>query len=73
MQSDLSISFSFSFSLCIVLQKFPQYLIHALRLCLATCKIFSKCKIFSLENGFGKGKYFQVFGCIILKIALENI
>ena len=28
------------------------------RLCLVECKIFSKCKIFSGENIFGKGKYF---------------
>ena len=37
-----------------------------LRLCLVQCKIFSKNDI------FGKGKYFQVFGCI-MKIVLENI
>ena len=43
-----------------------------IRLCLVECKIFSKCKIFSGENIFGKGKYFQVFGCIP-KNALENI
>ena len=36
------------------------------------CKIFSGCKIISGENIFGKGKYFQVFGCI-MKIILENI
>ena len=38
---------------------------------MATCKLFSKCKIFSGENIFGKGKYFLVFSCI-LKIVLEN-
>ena len=37
-----------------------------LRLCLVQYKIFSKNDI------FGKGKYFQVFGCI-MKIVLENI
>ena len=42
-----------------------------LRLRLVECKIFSKCKIFSSENIFGKGKYFQVFGCIPTN-ALEN-
>ena len=42
------------------------------RLCLATWKLFSECKIFSSETIFRKGKYFQVFGCI-LKIVLENI
>ena len=42
------------------------------RLRLAICKIFSECKIFSGENIFGKGKYFQVFGCI-MKIVLENV
>ena len=36
------------------------------RLCLVECKIFSG------ENIFGKGKYFQVFGCIP-KNTLENI
>ena len=41
-------------------------------LCLVGCKIFSECKIFSSENIFGKGKYFQVFGCIP-KNTLENI
>ena len=41
------------------------------RLHLFQCKMFSECKIFSGENIFGKGKYFQVFGCII-KIILEN-
>ena len=45
---------------------------NLLRLCLATCKLFSKYKIFSGANIFGKGKYFLVFGCI-LKIVLENI
>ena len=43
-----------------------------LRLRLVKYKIFSKCKIFLGENIFGKGKYFQVFGCIS-KNALENI
>ena len=43
-----------------------------LGLCLVECKIFFECKIFSGENIFGKGKYFQVFGCIP-KNALENI
>ena len=38
-----------------------------LRLCLVGCKIF-----FEKENIFGKGKYFQVFGCIP-KNDLENI
>ena len=42
------------------------------RLRLVGCKIFSECKIFSNENIFGKGKYFQVFGCIP-KNALKNI
>ena len=37
-----------------------------LRLRLVTCKIFSS------ENIFGKGKYFQVFGCI-MKFFLENV
>ena len=35
-------------------------------LCLVQCKIFSGNAI------FGKGKYFQGFGCI-MKIVLENI
>ena len=43
-----------------------------LRLHLVECKIFSKCKIFSGENVFGKGKYFQVFS-YIMKIVLENV
>ena len=47
-------------------QKIPFWL------CLAICKLFSKCKILSGENIFGKGKYFLVF-CCILKIVLENI
>ena len=34
--------------------------------------LFSECKIFSNENIFGKGKYFQVFNCI-MKIVLENV
>ena len=38
----------------------------SVRLCLVQCKIFSGNVI------FGKGKYFQVFGCI-MKIVLENI
>ena len=42
------------------------------RLCLATCKLFFKHKIFSPKNIFEKGKYFLVF-CCILKIVLENI
>ena len=46
--------------------------IQKLRLHLATCKIFSECKIFAGENIFGKGKYFQVFG-YIMKIVLENV
>ena len=37
-----------------------------------SCKIFSRKKIFSGNAIFGKGKYFQVFGCIP-KNALENI
>ena len=32
-----------------------------LRLCLVTCKIFSECKIFSIENILRKGKYFHMF------------
>ena len=43
-----------------------------LRLRLVERKIFFKCKIFSGENIFEKGKYFQVFGCI-MKIVLENV
>ena len=43
-----------------------------LRLRLVECKIFSKCKILSGENIFGKGKYFLIFG-YILKIILEYI
>ena len=35
------------------------------------CQIFSEGKIFSSENIFKKGKYFQVFGCVA-KNALEN-
>ena len=66
----------------------PSYLFHSLsfklpnkgmsfsfsplRLCLVECKIFFECKIFLGENIFGKGKYFQVFGCI-MKIVLENV
>ena len=46
--------------------------LEKLRLCLVECKIFFECKIFSGENIFGKGKYFQVFGSII-KIVLENV
>ena len=42
-----------------------------LKLHLVKCKIFFKCKIFSGESIFGKGKNFLVFGCI-LKIILEN-
>ena len=34
--------------------------------------MFGSCKIFSGNAIFGKGKYFQVFDCII-KIILENI
>ena len=45
---------------------------NLLRLCLATCKLFSEYKIFSSANIFGKGKYFLVFG-YILKIILEFI
>ena len=37
---------------------------NLLRLCLATCKLFSECKIFLGENIFEKGKYFLLFGCI---------
>ena len=44
----------------------------SLRLRLVTCKLFSKCKIFSGKNIYRKGKYFQVFDCI-LKIVLKNI
>ena len=55
----LMLSYQFFFSLFI-------------RLHLATCKIFSECKIFSGENIFGKGKYVQVFGCI-MKIVSENV
>ena len=40
---------------------------NSFRLCLVGCKIFSE-----KENIFGKGKYVQVFGCI-LKNVLENI
>ena len=39
--------------------KFP------LKLCLATCKILFKYKIFLGEDIFGKEKYFQVFSCIL--------
>ena len=50
-----------------------KYIKHfALSLRLAGCKIFSKYKIFSSENIFGKRKYFQVFG-YIMKIVLENV
>ena len=34
--------------------------------------MFGSCKIFSRNAIFGKGKYFQVFGCI-MKIVVENI
>ena len=34
--------------------------------------VFGSCKIFSGNAIFGKGKYFQVFGCI-LKNVLKNI
>ena len=34
--------------------------------------VFGSHKIFSGNSIFGKGKYFQVFGCI-LKNILENI
>ena len=44
----------------------------AFRQCLVECKIFSECKIFLSEYIFGKGKYFQMFGCIP-KNTLENI
>ena len=37
-----------------------------------TCKIFSGKYVFSGNAIFRKGKYFQVFGCI-MKIFLENI
>ena len=37
-----------------------------------SCKIFSGKYLFSGNAIFEKGKYFQVFGCII-KIVLENI
>ena len=39
---------------------------------IATKVVFGSCKIFSGNAIFGKGKYFQVFGCI-MKIVLENI
>ena len=55
----------FHFLLLIIQPKIPFWL------CLAICKLFSKYKIFSGENIFGKGKYFLVFSCI-LKIVLEN-
>ena len=41
------------------------------RLCLVECKIFSKYKIFSGENIFGKGKYFLVFD-FVLENSLKN-
>ena len=44
-----------------------MFLQISIRLCLVGCKIFS-----GKENIFGKGKYFQVFGCIP-KNVLENI
>ena len=37
-----------------------------------SCKIFSGKYVFSGNAIFRKGKYFQVFGCI-MKIFLENI
>ena len=37
-----------------------------------TLAVFGSRKIFSENAIFGKGKYFQVFGCI-MKIVLENI
>ena len=53
-----------------------SYLEHidrkTLRLRLVRCKLNSECKMNAGENIFGKGKYFQVFGCIP-KNALENI
>ena len=45
-------------------------LVH-FRLCLAICKIFSKSKIFSVENILRKGKHFLLFDCVV-EITLEN-
>ena len=49
----------------------PTAPLFKVSLCLVECKIFSECEIFSGENIFGKGKYFQVFGCVA-ENALEN-
>ena len=50
--------------------KFHHKLTYAiqLRLCLAICKMFFECKIFSIKNILQKGKYFQLFVCV-----LENL
>ena len=32
---------------------------------LVRCKMFSECKIFSIENILRKGKHFFLFGCVL--------
>ena len=44
----------------------------SLRLCLVAVNYFSENKYFPEILSSGKGKYFQVFGCI-MKIVVENI
>ena len=68
----LSDTNSFLIQLLWLILAFNACKTFSLRLCLVEYKIFFECKIFSSENIFRKGKYFQVFGCIS-KNALENI
>ena len=43
----------------------------SIKLYLAICKMFSKCKIFWVENILRNGKHFLLFDCVV-KITSEN-
>ena len=43
----------------------------SIKLCLAICKMFSECKIFSVENILRNGKHFLLVDCVV-KITSEN-
>ena len=62
----------YKWSLIISLLKCVQILLYSWVFWLDSKVVFGSCKIFSGNAIFGKGKYFQVFGCIS-KNVLKNI
>ena len=62
----------YKWSLIISLLKCVQILLYSWVFWLDSKVVFGSCKIFFGNAIFGKGKYFQAFGCIS-KNVLKNI